>query len=438
MNVNNKIIVIVGAYSTGQYLAPAFISKGYQCIHVQPGATISPFYLDSFRQHDFINNLVWEGDDESIIQELSKFDIKTVIPGSEIAVLLADSLSQKLSLPTTNDPRLSSARRNKYDMQKALEQAGVNSIPVFKTNKSETIFNWLKTQGIQYPIVLKPLASAGTDGVSICQNQEQAQLAFNELIDTVNALGENNNELLVQPYLHGIEYVVNTVSSNGRHYVTEIIRVNKRTINASPVYDYAEVLSPVEHELLYELLSEYVKKVLDALGIQFGAGHSEVMLVNETTPVLIETAARPIGGIDLSAYTEALGYNHISMVAESYLNPENFHKILLLENKLPLRKRLLCTFMISPIHGEICNQPDLMAIKNLPHIHSVFMKTRGILEKTSTLINCPGFINSLGTNREELMQQHQKIRQHELSLFSQMVDSTIGVKEVACEQPMMS
>jgi predicted ATP-grasp superfamily ATP-dependent carboligase len=438
MNVNNKIIVIVGAYSTGQYLAPAFISKGYQCIHVQPAASISPFYLDSFRQHDFINNLLWEKDDESIIEELSKFDIKAVIPGSEIAVLLADRLSHKLSLPTTNEPSLSIARRDKYEMQKALDHAGINSIPVFKTNKSEAIFNWLKTQCIPYPIVLKPLASAGTDGVSICQNQGALQMAFNELIDTVNALGENNNELLVQPYLQGIEYVVNTVSSYGRHYVTEIIRVNKITINASPVYDSAEVLSPVEHEVLYEILSEYVKKVLDALGIRFGAGHSEVMLVNETSPVLIETAARPIGGIDLSAYTESLGYNHISMIAESYVNPEHFHKILRPEHQLPLCKRLLCTFMISPIHGEICNLPDLTPITNLPHVHSIFIKTRGILEKTSTLINCPGFINSLGVNREELMQQHQKIRQYELELFSQMVDSTRRVKEEACEQLMMS
>lgn len=438
MQENNKLIVIVGAYSTGQYLAPSFISRGYQCIHIQPGKTINPYFLDSFRQQDFIKNLVWDGDDEKIIQELSEFDVKAVIPGSEIAVLLADSLSQKLSLPTTNDPKLSIARRNKYEMQKALERAGIKSIPVFKTNKIEAIFSWLKDQCLDYPIVLKPLSSAGTDGVSICQNQEDVQLAFNQLIGTVNALGENNDELLVQPYLHGSEYVVNTVSRDGTHYVTDVIRVNKITINSSPVYDYAELLSPVEHETLYKVLTDYVKKSLDALGIKFGAGHSEVMLVNDTTPVLIETAARPIGGIDLSAYTEALGYNHISMITESYLNPDHFHKVLRPENKLPLCKRLLCTFMISPIKGAICNQPDLVPVKNLPYFHSVFMKTQGVLEQTSTLINCPGFVNSLGTNREDLMQQHQKIRQYEQRLFSQMVDSKLGIREEQCKQATMS
>lgn len=189
MNANNKIIVIVGAYSTGQYLAPAFISRGYQCVHIQPGKIINPYFLDSFRQGDFIKNLAWDGDDEQIIQELAEFDVKAIIPGSEIAVLLADSLSQKLSIPTTNDPKLSIARRNKYEMQRALERAGINSIPVFKTNRSEAIFSWLKTQCIKYPVVLKPLSSAGTDGVSICQNQEDVQVAFNQLIGTVNALG---------------------------------------------------------------------------------------------------------------------------------------------------------------------------------------------------------------------------------------------------------
>ncbi|MFT4059528.1 MAG: ATP-grasp domain-containing protein [Legionella sp.] len=438
MNINNKLIVIVGAYSTGQYLAPAFISRGYQCVHIQPGTMINPYFLDSFRQQDFIKNLVWDGNDEKIIQELVEFDVKAVIPGSEIAVLIADRLSQKLSLATTNDPKLSIARRNKYEMQKALERAGINSIPVFKTNKSEAIFNWLNTQGIEYPIVLKPLASAGTDGVTICQNQEEVQVAFNQLIGIVNALGETNDELLVQPYLHGTEYVVNTVSRDGTHYVTDMIRVNKITMNASPVYDYAEVLCPIEHQALYKVLADYVKKSLDALGIKFGAGHSEVMLVNECTPVLIETAARPIGGIDLSAYTESLGYNHISIIAESYLNPENFHKILRPENKLPLCKRLLCTFMISPIHGVISNPPDLMPVQRLPYFHSIFMKTQGILEKTSTLINCPGFINSLGANREELMQQHQKIRDYEHTLFSQMVDATPAIKEEQCEPFILS
>ena len=149
MNVNNKIIVIVGAYSTGQYLAPAFISRGYQCVHIQPGKIINPYFLDSFRQQDFIKNLVWDADDEQIIQELAEFEVKAIIPGSEMAVLLADSLSQKLSLPTTNDPKLSIARRNKYEMQRALERSGIDSIPVFKTSKSEAIFSWLQTQSIE-------------------------------------------------------------------------------------------------------------------------------------------------------------------------------------------------------------------------------------------------------------------------------------------------
>lgn len=434
MNITRKLIVIVGAYSTGQYLAPAFISRGYHCIHIQPGKTINPYFLNSFRGQDFVKNLIWDGNDELILRELLKFDVKAVIPGSELAVLLADRLSHKLSLPTTNDLELSLARRNKYEMQKALERAGVDSIPVFKSNKLELVFSWLKTQNIGYPIVLKPLSSAGTDGVSICQNQEEVQLAFDRLIGTVNALGDPNQELLVQPYLHGTEYVVNTVSRDGIHYVTDMIRVNKITINASPVYDYAELLSPVDHESLCDTLADYVKKSLDALGIRYGAGHSEVMLVNDTTPVLIETAARPIGGIDLSAYTEALGYNHVSVIAESYLNPEHFHNILRPELRAPLTKRLLCTFMISPIEGMICHAPDLAPLKALPYFHSVFIKSEGVLEKTSTLINCPGFVNSIGKNREELMHQHQKIREQEKLLFSNLLGQTKEAKGRSCEQ----
>lgn len=361
-----------------------------------------------------------------------------MIPGSEMGVLLADSISKKLSLPTTNDPTLSVARRNKYEMQKAIALAGVDFIPVLKTRRCEEIFFWLDTQGITYPVVLKPLSSAGTDGVVICQNWMDVQTAFDKLINTINALGEKNDELLIQPFLNGTEYVVNTVSHNGEHYVTDIIRVNKTTINASPVYDYAELLSPLEEEALYMTLTNYVKKALDALGIQFGAGHSEVMLVDDSTPVLIETAARPIGGIDLSAYTEALGYNHISMIAESYLNPDNFHKILRPENKEGLRKRLLCTFLISPITGVIRNEPNLEVLSSLPFFHSISIKTTGILEETSTLINCPGFVNLLGESRDALLKQHQTIRQCEQYLFSQMINQDSELREERCEQLNMN
>lgn len=421
MNVNNKIVVIVGAYSTGQYLAPAFISRGYACIHVQPGKTLEDYFLSSFRPQDFIKNLIWDGDDGIILQQLAEWNVKAVIAGSEVAVLLSDRLSHLLSIPSTNDPKLSLARRNKYDMQKALERAGLNSIPVFKSNQSEMIFKWMKEQPIEYPIVIKPLASAGTDGVTICQNQTDVQCAFDRLIDKVNAMGECNTELLAQPYLQGTEYVVNTVSCNGKHYITDLIRVNKLILQDSPVYDYAELLSPSEDQVLYEVLGSYVKKVLDALGIKFGAGHSEVMLVNEHKPILIETGARPIGGIDLSAYTEALGYNHISMMSESYLNPDYFHSQLRPEHQRPLAKRLLCTFMISPIEGEIRFQPNLSLVQQMPYFHSAFIKTEGFIEKTSTLLNCPGFITSLGDSRQELIKQHQQIRQSERELFSQML-----------------
>lgn len=246
MKYQKKVIVIVGAYSTGKYLAPNFIARGYQCIHIQPGENLNAYFLDSFVATDFITNIIWQNDDEAVLEALSPYEVKIVLPGCEVAVPLADRLSAKLSLPTTNKIELSDARRNKYLMQEALKSADLSSIKQIKTSDLGALFSWIQQEKIQFPIVVKPIASAGTDQVFICHDQRSVDHAFHKIINTQNYLGLHNHEVLAQTFLKGHEYVVNTVSYDGKHYVTDILRVHKKIIDQAPVYDYAELLSPID------------------------------------------------------------------------------------------------------------------------------------------------------------------------------------------------
>ena len=409
MKIQKKVIIIVGAYSTGQYLAPNFIARGYPCVHIQPGKVINPYFYSSYKPDNFIKNIVWDENDNEVLKQLSEFQVNIIIPGSEMAVLLADRLSEKLGLYTTNEPNLSEARRNKFLMQEALKSAGLSHIKHFKASNVKNIQAWIKQEDIGYPVVIKPLASCGTDGVAICHNDLEIESAFAVVHNGVNAFGNLNVEVLAQQFLKGEEYVVNTVSYDGNHFVTDIIKVNKTLIDNSPVYDYAELLSPKENLEIYINLSTYIKLVLDALGIKFGPGHSEIMLINDKTPVLIETAARPIGGIDPSAYVEALGYNQMSVTVDAYLNPKSFHKILITE-EMTLRNYLICVFCISPFCGLIKNTPVIDKILKLKAFHSLTLQDSGELKKTHTLLDCPGYINLISENKAELFDDYKKIR----------------------------
>ncbi len=65
--------------------------------------------------------------------------------------------------------------------------------------------------------VVKPVEGAGSDGVSICDSADEVRAAFARLEGTKNVLGITCYQVLLQEYLKGDEYVVDTVSRNGVH-----------------------------------------------------------------------------------------------------------------------------------------------------------------------------------------------------------------------------
>ncbi len=420
MKFQNKAILIVGAYSTGAFYAPNFTARGYPCIHLHPYPDVGAFFLSSFRPQDFVKDLTWRDDLAALRAELQDYDVQHILPGSEAGVQLADQLNEAFGLPTANDFALSAARRNKYRMQEALQAAGLPSIAHFKSDRLGDIFDWMTRCRIPYPIVLKPLESAGTDNVFICEDAAAARRAFGTILHSDNLFHMRNREVLAQAYVKGDEYVVNTVSHAGRHHVTEVIQVHKRRIHNAPVYDCACLLDPAEHPDVFDKLRAHIPLVLDALGIRHGPGHSELMMDGDGPPVLIETAARPIGGIDPSAYTRALGYNHMSATVEAYVNPERFRRLI---EPPALRRRLLCVFLISPLRGEIRRRPDLRRIRALGTFHSLVLQDSGLLEETRSLVNCPGYVTLVGDDMAALMDDYAQVRGLEGGMFAQMLCS---------------
>lgn len=65
--------------------------------------------------------------------------------------------------------------------------------------------------------------SASSEDVYICQNDHELELALNKIINKINLMGSENKEVLIQTFLKGTEYVVNSVSCEGQHDITDIL-----------------------------------------------------------------------------------------------------------------------------------------------------------------------------------------------------------------------
>lgn len=396
--------MVVDAYSTGARLAPRFAAAGLPVVHVQSSPELPGFYLRGFQAGDFVENVVHEGDLEATAARIAAYDPAFVVVGAEPGVPLADALSERLGLPS-NGSALSAARRDKNAMSEALRAAGLRAAEALKTADSAEAAAWAAERRGE-PVVVKPLDSAGTDGVSICADATAIEAAFVANLGRPNALHGANEELLVQELLQGTQLFVNSVSWDGVHHVSEVWRDNKLRRGAHFIYDYEELLP--RHGEQQDQVVPYVEAVLDALGIRFGPAHTEVMLTS-TGPVLVESGARMHGSVP-DEIVDRCTPSHQTLTAEAYMDPTAVSRRA--AQPYELQAGAYCVMLISQHEGRIVSDLGMTEIESLPSFAGTISMLRpgDQLKRTVDLFSCPGFIYLVDSDRERLKADYDRIR----------------------------
>ncbi|GAB6459614.1 MULTISPECIES: ATP-grasp domain-containing protein [Bacillus] len=293
LTTNKDVIIVVDPYSSGALYAEALKSFGLCPVALM--STVEPLenYKSSLKLHEFFDVIVNDGDISKLVDTIKKLNPKCIIAGSEPGVELAETLASIITPSFSNDKHLIEVRRHKGNMHKALVSNNLPTINQICTNDITEVENWLETIKNK-DIVIKPPKSAGTDGVTRVKNGDDWKGVFNDLLGKMNKLDIVNEELVVQEYVVGVEYVVDFFSYEGNHVVCDICRYKKiDNGNLMAIYDYMEWVSA--EEIDYENIVEYAKQALDAIGMKFGPSHLELMLT-EDGPRLIEVGARLHGG----------------------------------------------------------------------------------------------------------------------------------------------
>lgn len=409
----SKTICIVDGYSTGAELAPLFKKEGWRCVHIQSNPVIPGDYLLSWRPETFDKHLILREPSVAAMRELAVslafYGPTVIIPGTETGVELADFLSTELGT-AGNDYATSALRRNKFKMQEALRQGGLRSIPQLVTDSLADAWIWVKTSAC-WPVVVKPVDSAGADGVRFCHNFEELNEAFTDIHGKTNRLGLHNSEVLLQERLIGRQFIVNAVSINGEHLISEIWSDDKKLVSNASLICEKEVLLPY-HGKEQEALIAYMQKALTLLGIKNGPSHSELMMTAKG-PVLIETAARMQGTIMHSAVVAALGYSHVTLTAERYLNPQRFAARI--HQHYQVMKTLYCVTLASDVEGVVRQNRCQELLAQLPSFYGV-MHTPDAGEKiyrTTDLFTNPGIIYLCHESQQQIEEDYAQIRAFE-------------------------
>lgn len=321
VKVSNTIVVVDG-FSTGRFLADEFRRLGCRILHVSSCPAPPRVLKPSFRPMDYDRVVPWSSDVGSLVKTLAAVRPDAIVAGCDTGVYLADLLADRLGLPG-NPPTTSCRRRDKYLMVQAMRFAGFPVPAQIKSDNLNRLLRWAKRLD-RWPIVVKPLEGAGSQGVAVCRSPDDLTRAFAANIAAPNLLDIENREVVAQSYVDGTQLVVNTITlAEGIHYVTDVWRVALRDQPGRAIERIGlSLLVGRGHPL--PLVQSFAGRVLDTLDVRFGAGNIDLRITSDG-PVLLELNARVMGAtMNRGALDAALGFTHASALAMSVTCPWDF------------------------------------------------------------------------------------------------------------------
>lgn len=280
---SKECVILVDPYSTGCCVAQEIMKRGFSVValwtrnfapEMKTHVPLSCGVMKYFKEIDEAETLV-----ETVQAVYKAADQKTVVAclaGGEAGVDLADALSERLGVRTngTSIPN----RRDKKLQQELIRKYGLRSVRQAAGIEFHEVETFLQTE--RYPVVLKPVESAGSDGVKLCHSFDEAKDHFQVLMKSQMVNGGACPSVLCQEFLRGKEYVVDHVSRGGVHKTVMVWVYDKRPCHGSAFVYFGCI--PVDSESAEaKILIPYVRGVLDAMEITNGPTHAEVMMTPE-------------------------------------------------------------------------------------------------------------------------------------------------------------
>mgnify|MGYP001497537485 CR=1 FL=1 len=408
-------VIIVDGYSTGIFYPPLLHKRGLSIIHVRSTpvdlkAPITEIANQALEKTASFYSMHLDGTQplDQLCERLRPTNPKAVIPGCETGVELADQLADRLGL-ACNAIDLSHARRDKFKMYEACSKAGVSVLNYGLFDSLDPLQNWVEKHN-NYPVVIKPARSAGADGLHFCHNREQVSQAFENILHSTSMFGESNQAVIAQEFARGYEIVVNTVSCNGWHRISDLWKYAKsETVDGHSVYDGVEIVQDFGKDT--DAVLQYTRSVLDALQITTGAAHTEIM-VTEKGPILIECGARPMGGsFPQEIIHSCLGYTQLEMSIDAYLSPDTFQTRW--DYPYALQRYALFKFFSSLREGSLEAIPGATLLAGLPSViggNFIDCIENAQVERTIDLLTSPAQIFLCHKDRDIVLEDFHLIQ----------------------------
>lgn len=384
--VSLRHAVIIDPFSSGRFLVQELQQRGIACVAVLTDG-VPPLFAGGWKPEQYAAVLHHEGDMDALHAALRSFHPVCVMTGLETGIELMDALAERLQLPG-NAAAGSAMRRDKFTMQETIRAAGLQAAAQCEVKEADAAARWLDQHG-RYPVVVKPSQSAGSDNIHFCASKEAALAAVAQVLGANNLFGVRNASALVQEFLEGQEWVVDTVSCAGQCKAVNVTRYKKvRSSGDKLVYRHSAFLPPDPRQ--YGELIDYAQQVARVLGIEYGAAHIE-LIATQRGPVLVEVNTRMHGGDAVSVLRDYARFTQLELSVDAFVAPEAFRRKAALE--VSYNASVIAHFLISELSGQVTRVIDREELARLGSFAGAQLPGIGdTLRVTDSLTTAPGYI----------------------------------------------
>lgn len=415
-----KNVVVVDPYSGSRGFATAFAERGYATVAVLSDPAPLASYAATWHPEEFAAVHCFDGDLDGLVSTVAGYRPLCIVPGNEHAVELTAALVDALLPGTGNVPGSAPAQRHKGEMAAALARAGVPGPRTICTDDAGAVQAWIRDSGLEgRSLVLKPPKSGGTEDVHRTRPGEDWRPHFDRVLGAVNMFDIANDQVVVQEYLEGTEFIVDLYSVDGRHGVVDVCRYRKHDRgDRIGIYDAAVFVPPDDPDV--PPLVDYVVRAADAVGIRNGSTHAEVKLTPDG-PRLVEIAGRLSGSCMMIAGKLATGDCQIDRTVRHHVDGD-------FRESYELVRHARTMWIGTGTDGILRNIEVLERAIELPTVHSLSLVGNGSrVSRTVDAFTELGWIILAGTDEAAVEADYQRIKE----LERQVVVEPVGTRRPA-------
>lgn len=310
-----KKIAIIGA----SYLQEPLVLKARElglytiCFAWREGATCAEL-CDKFYPISIV-------DMEQILEVCKEEQIDGICTiASDLAAPTVAYVANKMNL-IGNEFEAAVRANNKYQMRNAFVEADVLCPKYIMVTRSslDSVQVEEELHSFRYPVIVKPSDRSGSLGVTKISSPIDLRNAIELAIDKSFA-----HEAMVEEFIEGREISVEFISYNGKHYPLQI--TDKITTEAPHFVELEHHQPSTLTSDQYQDIYNITQKALDALGLEYGASHSEYKITSSGDVYIMELGGRMGGDFIGSDLVElSTGYDFVLGVIDvalgSFIKP---------------------------------------------------------------------------------------------------------------------